>query len=384
MKKFSLSLILAVLLVSPAFAGKLFELTSDLNDSIVAAVDPHNLPEGQWPEHLGDSQFGAVFNFTSEQISYITSGAVADRQGLFAISGGERIENGVDEWGNPKWEYVPNSAKLEPVIDRGEYSGQPIVANVQARQIPGTKTVGVDFFLQLAADKITNDPYIEMWFRASQSDIQWKRCMEISTAEGAGANLTPKETSQWDEQSQTNVNSVTDHTIRFGYPGAPSQITEGFVSLEWDAGQEKPNFKTENAQIRIRVIYSETGLKPDPHWDGYEVSLGKMFEIDQGANALEVKDPSLDPSDPDYFNKNTQFFDNYVLSNSISRAGTYEFTHEYGTESLPVFSLSANDIQFLTGTSEQGGTFFPDQEETTDEFGGMSYKAILRRMIEQL
>ena len=80
MKKFSLSLILAVLLVSPAFAGKLFELTSDLNDSIVAAVDPHNLPEGQWPEHLGVSQFGAVFNFTSEQISYITSGAVADRQ----------------------------------------------------------------------------------------------------------------------------------------------------------------------------------------------------------------------------------------------------------------------------------------------------------------
>ena len=384
MKKFSLSLILAVLLVSPAFAGKLFELTSDLNDSIVAAVDPHNLPEGQWPEHLGDSQFGAVFNFTSEQISSITSGAVADRQGLFAISGGERIENGVDEWGNPKWDYIPNSAKLEPVIDRGEYSGQPIVANVQARQIPGTKTVGVDFFLQLAADKITNDPYIEMWFRASQSDIQWKRCMKISTAEGAGANLTPKETSQWDEQSQTNVNSVTDHTIRFGYPGSPEQITEGFVSLEWDAGQEKPNFKTENAQIRIRVIYSETGDKPYPHWDGYEVSLGKMFEIEQGANALEVKDPSLDPSDPEYFNKSMQFFDNFVKTNSISRAGTYDFTHEYGTESLPVFSLSANDIQFLTATSEQGGTFFPDSEEITDEFGGISYKAILRRMIEQL
>jgi len=378
MKKLSLSLLLAVLLVSPAFAGKLFELTSDLNDSIVAAVDPWNLPEGQFADHLGDSQFGPVLNFTAEQISYITSGNVADRQGLFAISGGERIENGVDEWGNPKWEYVPNSAKLEPVIDRGEYSGQPIVANVQARQIPGTKTVGVDFFLQLAADKITNDPYIEMWFRASQSDIQWKRCMEISIAEGAGANLTPKETSQWDEQSQTNVNSVTDHTISFGFQ------TEGFVSLEWDAGQEKPNFKTENAQIRIRVIYSDSEMKPYPHWDGYEVSLGKMFEIDQGANALEVKDPSLDPSDPQYFMKNTQFFDNYVLSNSISRAGTYEFTHEYGTESLPVFSLSANDIQFLTGTSEQGGTFFPDQEETTDEFGGMSYKAVLRRMIEQL
>ena len=315
MKKFSLSLILAVLLVSPAFAGKLFELTSDLNDSIVAAVDPWNLPEGQFADHLGDSQFGPVLNFTAEQISYITSGNVADRQGLFAISGGERIENGVDEWGNPKWEYVPNSAKLEPVIDRGEYSGQPIVANVQARQIPGTKTVGVDFFLQLAADKITNDPYIEMWFRASQSDIQWKRCMEISTAEGAGANLTPKETSQWDEQSQTNVNSVTDHTISFGFQ------TEGFVSLEWDAGQEKPNFKTENAQIRIRVIYPDSDLKPY-QWDGYDVSLGKMFEIDQGANALEVKDPSLDPSDPQYFMKNTQFFDNYMLSNSISRAGT--------------------------------------------------------------
>ena len=370
MKKLSLSLLLAVLLVSPAFAGKLFELTSDLNDSIVAAVDPHNLPEGQWPEHLGDSQFGAVFNFTSEQISYITSGAVADRQGLFAISGGERIENGVDEWGNPKWEYVPNSAKLEPVIDRGEYSGQPIVANVQARQIPGTKTVGVDFFLQLAADKITNHPYIEMWFRASQSDIQWKRCMKISTVEGAGANLTPIKISEWDD--------VTDHTISFGYQ------TEGFVSLEWDAGQEKPNFKTENAQIRIRVIYSETGDKPYPHWDGYEVSLGKMFEIDQGANALEVKDPSLDPSDTSYYSLNWDFFNNYMQSNSISRAGTYEFTHEYGTESLPVFSLSANDIQILTGTSEQGGTFFPDQEETTDEFGTPSYKPVLRRMIEQL
>jgi hypothetical protein len=205
--------------------------------------------------------------------------------------------------------------------------------------------------------------------------------MEISKAEGAGANLTPKETSQWDEQSQTNVNSVTDHTIRFD-SGASSQITEGFVSLEWDAGQEKPNFKTENAQIRIRVIYSDSEMKPYPHWDGYEVSLGKMFEIEQGANALEVKDPSLDPSDPGYFSKNTQFFDNYVLSNSISRAGTYEITHEDGTASLPVFSLSANDIQFLTGTSEQGGTFFPDQEETTGEFGGISYKPVLRRMSE--
>jgi hypothetical protein len=284
------------------------------------------------------------------------------------------IENGVDEWGSPKWEYVPNSAKLEPVIDRGEYSGQPIVANVQARQIPGTKTVGVDFFLQLAADKITNDPYIEMWFRASQSDIQWKRCMAISTAEGAGANLTPKKISEWDD--------VTDHTIKLGSQGSPEQITEGFVSLEWDAGQEKPNFKTENAQIRIRVIYSDSEMKPYPHWDGYEVSLGKMFEIEQGANALEVKDPSLDPSDPGYFSKNTQFFDNYVLSNSISRAGTYEITHEDGTASLHVLSLSANDIQFLTGTSEQGGTFFPDQEETTGEFGGISYKPVLRRMSE--
>ena len=382
MKKLSLSLLLAVLLVSPAFAGKLFELTSDLNDSIVAAADPYILPDGQWAEQAGVSQFGDIFNFTSEQISYITSGAVADRQGLFAISGAESIENGTDEWGIPIWEYVPNSAKLEPVIDRGEYSGQPIVANVQARQIPGTKTVGVDFFLQLAADKITNDPYIEMWFRASQSDIQWKRCMAISTVEGAGANLTPKNTSQWDQQSQTYVESTTDHTIKLGYQGSPVQITEGFVSLEWDAGQEKPNFKTENAQIRIRVIYSDSEMKPYPHWDGYEVSLGKMFEIEQGANALEVKDPSLDPSDPEYFNKNTQFFDNYMLSNSISRAGTYEFTHEYGTESLPVFSLSANDIQILTGTSEQGGTFVPDQEVTTDEFGGTSYKAILRRMIE--
>lgn len=374
MKKLSLSLLLAVLLVSPAFAGKLFELTSDLNDSIVAAVDAYNLPDGQWAEHEGVSQFGDIFNFTSEQISYITSGAVADRQGLFAISGSEMIENGVDEWGSPKWEYVPNSAKLEPVIDRGEYSGQPIVANVQARQIPGTKTVGVDFFLQLAADKITNDPYIEMWFRASQSDIQWKRCMAISTAEGAGANLTPKKISEWDD--------VTDHTIKLGSQGSPEQITEGFVSLEWDAGQEKPNFKTENAQIRIRVIYSDSEMKPYPHWDGYEVSLGKMFEIEQGANALEVKDPSLDPSDPGYFSKNTQFFDNYVLSNSISRAGTYEITHEDGTASLHVLSLSANDIQFLTGTSEQGGTFFPDQEETTGEFGGISYKPVLRRMSE--
>ena len=382
MKKLSLSLLLAVLLVSPAFAGKLFELTSDLNDSIVAAADPYILPDGQWAEQAGVSQFGDIFNFTSEQISYITSGAVADRQGLFAISGAESIENGTDEWGIPIWEYVPNSAKLEPVIDRGEYSGQPIVANVQARQIPGTKTVGVDFFLQLAADKITNDPYIEMWFRASQSDIQWKRCMEISTAEGAGANLTPKNTSQWDQQSQTYVESTTDHTIKLGYQGSPVQITEGFVSLEWDAGQEKPNFKTENAQIRIRVIYSDSEMKPYPHWDGYEVSLGKMFEIEQGANALEVKDPSLDPSDPEYFNKNTQFFDNYMLSNSISRAGTYEITHESGTVNLPVFSLSADDIQILTGTSEQGGTFVPDQEVTTDEFGGTSYKAILRRMIE--
>ena len=73
------------------FRSKLFELTSDLNDSIVAAADPYILPDGQWAEQAGVSQFGDIFNFTSEQISYITSGAVADRQGLFAISGAESI-----------------------------------------------------------------------------------------------------------------------------------------------------------------------------------------------------------------------------------------------------------------------------------------------------
>jgi hypothetical protein len=384
MKKFLSSIILAVLLVSPAFAGKLYELTSDLNDSIVAAVDPQESSGGSYPEFVADSQFGPVFTYTSEQISYITNGAVADRQGLFAISGGEWIEKGIDAYGTPIWEYVPNSAKLEPVIDRGEYSGQPIVANVQARQIPGTKNVGVDFFLQLDSGKISQDPYIEMWFRASQSDIQWERCMEISVSDGAWANLTPKQTSQWDEQSQTMQDSLTDHTIRFGTAGDPTQYTEGVVNLIWDAGSEKPNFKTENAQIRIRVIYSgEAGEKPYPHWDGYEVSLGKMFIIEQGANVLEIKDPSLDSSDPDYYNKNLQFFENYITTNSIPRAGTFEFTHEYGTENLPVFSLSADDIQILTGSNEQGGTFVPDSEEVTDEFGGVTYKAVLRRMIEK-
>lgn len=382
MKKFLSSIILAVLLVSPAFAGKLFELTSDLNDSIVAAVDPHESSGGSSPDFAGESQFGPVFTYTSEQISYITNGAVADRQGLFAISGGERIEKGIDAYGNPMWEYVPNSAKLEPVIDRGEYSGQPIVANVQARQIPGTKTVGVDFFLQLQADKISQEPYIEMWFRASQSDIQWERCMEISVPDGAWANLTPKQTSQWDEQSQTEQSSITDHTIRFGSEGSTSAV--GFVGLLWDAGEEKPNFKTENAQIRIRVIYSgSTGEKPYPYWDGYEVSLGKMFIIEQGASVLEINDPSLDPTDANPSSKNFQFFENYITTNSIPRAGTFEFTHEYGTENIPVFSLSADDIQILTGSNEQGGTFIPDSEEVTDEFGGMTYKTVLRRMIEK-
>ena len=102
------------------------------------------------------------------------NGSATGRSGLFAISGGEWI---YDEFtGNS--EYTASTAKLEPVEDLGDFVGAPLVADVHAEQVAGTKNVSIGFWLQFDEQKSSN-VYIEVWFRESSNEVQWERCMEI-------------------------------------------------------------------------------------------------------------------------------------------------------------------------------------------------------------
>ena len=135
-----LGLVSSLLSQSPGTSNKSYKLTDDVNDSITAVADPNGLGT-----FIGESRFGMIIQFTESDLDTITgfNGTAAGRSGLFAITGGEWIYNE----STFVHEYTASSAKLEPVEDLGDYAGAPLVADVHAEQIPGSKNVKYWFFL---------------------------------------------------------------------------------------------------------------------------------------------------------------------------------------------------------------------------------------------
>jgi len=364
MKIKKLLLILSTLgLVSSLFSqsgNKSYKLTDDEGDSIIALEDP-----GALGTMIGDSPFGQIREYSESDLDAITqfNGSAAGRSGLFAISGGNWT------WNETTYtmEYTASSAKLEPVEDLGDFVGAPLVANVNAGQHPGTKTVGINFWLQIDTSKSSN-VYIEVWFRESANEPQWERCMAIS---GFIDELG------WNPATSSHDLVVAHTKSQSG--GA------GWVDTFWDAGTEKPNFKGENCEIRVMAIYpkrdsnSGTFLPAEQQgsgWDGYEVELGDQFVL--------TGDPQVNLAHPDYGpdpGPANDYFLSYIQQNNIVRQGTANIDGK----NFPVYSLTSDDFQAVTGVAGTAGNYaFSGLNETTDQFGNITDECIIAKVSLQL
>jgi len=361
MKIKKLLLILSTLgLVSSLFSqsgNKSYKLTDDVGDSITAIEDPRALGSP-----IGDSPLGEIRNYSESELDTLTkfNGTAAGRSGLFAISGGNWT------WNETTYteEYTASSAKLEPVEDLGDFVGAPLVANVSAEQVAGTKNVSIGFWLQFDEQKSSN-VYIEVWFRESSNEVQWERCMEIGEGILTAQTYFNPDTGSSEPQAHTKSGSSE------------------WVQFEWEAGTEKPNFKGEDCQIRVMAIYPkqyEGGggeLPVDQQgsgWDGYEVEQGNKF-VRTSAPQVDVKNPEF-PYDAWEANL---YFLAHIEQNNISRIGTAVIDGK----NFPVYGLSADDLQAVTGVAGTAGNYaFSGYNEFLDN-GTISHECIIGRVIPQ-
>jgi len=358
-----LGLVSSLFSQTPGSGNKSYKLTDDVGDSITAVNDPTQWEIGTF---VGDSQFGQIKLFSEADLDAITNsnGTATGRSGLFAITGGEWIFNE----DTSMHEYTASSAKLEPIEDLGDFVGAPLVADVYAQQIPGSKNVTISFWLQYDTSKSSN-VYIEVWFRESANEPQWERCMAIS---GFIDELG------WNPATSSHDLVVAHTKSQSG--GA------GWVDTFWDAGTEKPNFKGENCEIRVMAIYP----KEDPNspgtflpaeqqgsgWDGYEVELGDQFVL--------TGDPQVNLAHPDYGpdpGPANDYFLSYIQQNNIVRQGTANIDGK----NFPVYSLTSDDFQAVTGVAGTAGNYaFSGLNETTDQFGNITDECIIAKVSLQL
>ena len=345
---------------SPGVSNKSYKLTDDEGDSLIADIDPLDLGT-----YIGNSQFGAIKQYTESDLGNITqfNGSADGRSGLFAISGGDWI------W-NPDttlYVYTANSAKLEPVEDLGDFVGAPLVADVNAEQVAGSKNVSIGFWLQFDEQKSSN-VYIEVWFRESANEIQWERCMEIDKGE-------PK---IFTEKTGFNPDTGLNETLAHTKSGSSE-----WVHFEWDAGTEKPNFKGEDCQIRVMAIYPkqyENGggdLPLDEQgsgWDGYDVEGGNKF-VRTSDSQVDVRDPDS-PGDVGHA---VNYFLDHIEQNNIPRKGTAIVDGK----NFAVYNLSAADFQAVTGTAGTAGDYAFSGEIVIITADDISYEGFIGRVIPE-
>ena len=347
---------------SPGTSNKSYKLTDDEGDSIIAVEDPRTL--GTW---VGDSQFGEIKQYTESELDTITkfNGSASGRSGLFAITGGEWIWNET----SATEEYTASTAKLEPVEDLGDFAGVPLVADVHAKQIPGSKNVEVSFWLQFDSSK-SNEVYIEVWFRESSSELQWERCMEIDKGEHS-YTLTKK----FGYNPETYANDLLVAHTRSG---------SGWVSFEWDAGTEKSNFKGNDCQIRVMAIYP----KEDPNspgtflpeeqqgseWDGFERESAPIFVFDNNSNPLGINAQGA----PEY-----DFVVNYASSNSIPRIGSLLIENNTDSFYIPVWNFTGSQVEEITGIAGSPAGNYSVVEIIGGDESAPTYTYKLQEVVQQ-
>jgi hypothetical protein len=317
------------ILLNPLSAGDLWTLTPENTDSYTIN---NNLPDGtpisiiqdiEW--HLGnkvanDPAVYSEFNTNLGTVWLIPGSALLDMTTLT-----------IDPWSGPpnhgQGSVIvtednstnPSTFKLEQVVAT-PYSGAPLVSNVYAQQVAGSKNVVIDFSLLLQSDDSGGYPpsdkasHLEFWFKSNPTSLQWEECMMFETPGAPGGGV--------------------------GNQKEPGPINESGVFFAlWKAGDQKPNFQTSTGKIRVMVTYNHE----DPNnpgttiqgsgWDGYEAENGPTFTLDGG-------NPMIN-----YNNSEYMFFQE-IDTNNIARAGSLN----YNGNLYPVFQLTSVMLQNLTGT----------------------------------
>ena len=130
--------------------------------------------------------------------------------------------------------------------------------NVNANQIEGTKDVEIKFDLTSRSD--AGELNLETWFRTDPNQSQWERAY----------TLTLPVNEEWDVEANEYI--IYSHRIA---PGSDIAENRSFV---WQAGDDAPDIKTEQAQVRVIVFYTKEGLDGAAStakdqvsgWDGFD------------------------------------------------------------------------------------------------------------------
>ena len=322
MKNIILALSFVGILLNSVSAASLYQLTSDPNDAIT--LNQPAPPEPQFTtlelakeylhaQALGGpiTNLGEVFMINDWEISNYTDASAADVAGI-------QYYNLVEDQS-----VSPSVFKLDPVVEGDQHQGAPLVLNVKAEQRSGTKYVDIEAYVVLA----TETPYsytdktaqVEFWFKSDPDAFQWERCVSLkANVDGSAASY----------QTEGAVQS-------------------GRFSALWDAGTDKPSFKTSTGKIRVLVSYDRTDEFGNPisgsGWDGFEPEKGPTFTASGDAPVnLEV------PMD---------IFNSFLLANSISRIGSYDYVANSAL--FPVYDITNTQFMqiFTTSTPPDSGKY---------------------------
>ena len=93
---------------------------------------------------------------------------------------------------------------------------------------------------------------VEFWFKSDPDAFQWERCVSL----------------------KANIDGLASYQTE----GA---VQSGHFCDLWDAGTDKPSFKTSTGKIRVLVSYDRTDEYGSPisgsGWDGFEPEKGPTF-----------------------------------------------------------------------------------------------------------
>ncbi|MDA8823980.1 hypothetical protein N9N41_05735 [Opitutales bacterium] len=341
MKNILFSMSLLGILLNPLSAGEIWSLSDDPTDSYtinnplpsgvtatsVQDVNAWLLSENSYDPAavmMFDTNIGRAWAFDGTKLvnwTTLTADPAGGAYGNFLV-----VEDNSTN---------PSTFKFEGLRD-DPYTGAPLVSNVYAQQVAGSKNVLIDFSLLLQSDDSGGYPpsdkasHLEFWFKSNPSSLQWEVCQGFESAAG-GAPGTPS-----GNQKQN---------------GAINE-SGGFYAI-WKAGEQKPNFQTSTGKIRVMVTYDHEDpnnpgtMIQGSQWDGYEAANGPTFTLDGG-------NPMINYNNTEYM-----FFQE-IDTNNIARAGSLN----YNGNLYPVFQLTSVMLQNLTGT---GG--IPDGKYA---FGGVS------------
>ena len=156
---------------------------------------------------------------------------------------------------------------------------------------------------------------VEFWFKSDPNGFLWERCVNmLNTYDG------------------------------YAYQGEGA-VQSGQFNALWDAGTDKPSFKTSTGKIRVLVSHDRTDEFGSPisgsGWDGFEPEKGPTFTA-SGDAPLDFPHP-------------TDHFDTFLRDNSISRIGSYDYVANSAL--FPVYDLTTDHLLGLTGNNYTAGKY---------------------------